>query len=99
MIKVKVIDNSNDNYMLADVNGKIHMSKMWFEKFASKPQPGDYMFIAEKVLYDPEEKITPKTYGPFTTLGFVRKPERMMEEDFIVIVNDEIMAVYQRYHG
>ncbi len=94
-----VIDNTNNNYMLADKNGTVHMAKMWFENFAPKPQPGDYMFIAESIITDPEERITPKTYGPFTQLGFARKPENMTEKDFIVVVNDNGMSVYQRYYG
>lgn len=99
MIKVMVIDNTNDRYMFADKKGTVYRSTMWFENFASKPQPGDYIFISAKVLYDPEEINAPKTYGPFTKLGYARKPENMNEQDFIVVVNDELMTVYQRYYG
>lgn len=99
MKKLMLVDNSNNNYMFTDENSKIYRSTMWFENFASKPQPGDYMFISEQLLDDPEEINKPKTYGPFTTLGFARKPERMTERDFIVVVNDEIISVYQRYYG
>ncbi len=99
MMKVMVIDNTNDNYMFTDKKGTVHMAKMWFENFASKPRPGDYLFIPESFITDPEEKTTPKTFGPFTKLGFARKPENMTERDFIVIVNDEGMSVYQRYYG
>lgn len=99
MIKVMIVDNTDNNYMFADENGTVHMSKMWFENFVSKPQPGDYMFISESVITDPEEKMTPKTYGPFTTLGFARKPEKMTEKDFVVVINDNGMVVWQRYYG
>ena len=99
MKKLMLIDNTDNNYVFADENNIIYRTTMWFENFASKPQPGDYMFISEQVLDDPEERITPKTYGPFTTLGFARKLERMTERDFIVVVNDEIISVYQRYYG
>ena len=94
-----LIDNTNNNYVFVDENRIIYRITMWFENFASKPQPGDYMFISEKVLDDPEEKNTPKTYGPFTKLGYARKPEMMTEKDFIVVVNDDKMIVYQRYYG
>lgn len=99
MKKVIIIDNTDNNYVFADENGTIHMAKMWFENFASKPQSGDYMFISESVITDPEEKITSKTYGPFTTLGYARRPERMTERDFIVVVTDDTMVAYQRYYG
>lgn len=99
MKKLMLIDNTNNNYVFVDENRIIYRITMWFENFASKPQPGDYMFISKDVLDDPEEIKTPKTYGPFTSLGFARKPERMTERDFIVVVNDEIISVYQRYYG
>lgn len=99
MRKVKVIDNSNNIFTIVDENRKIYRIIMWFENFATKPHPGDYMFISEQVLDDPEEINTPKTYGPFTTLGYARKPERMTERDFIVVVNNDRMDVYQRYYG
>ncbi len=99
MIKVNIIDAHNDVYMFTDGEGKIHMAKMWFEKFAVKPEVGDYMFISKSIITDHEERTTPKTYGPFTNLGFARNPENMTEKDFIVIVNDERMLVYQRYYG
>lgn len=99
MKKLMLIDNTNNNYVFADENSIIHRMTMWFENFASKPQPGDYMFLSEKVLNDPEEINTPKTYGPFTKLGYARKPEMMTEKDFIVVVNDDKMIVYQRYYG
>ena len=99
MKKVKVIDNSNNIFTIVDENRKIYRSIMWFENFASKPQPGDYMFISEKVLDDPEEKNTPKTYGPFITLGYARKLERMTERDFIVVANDDRTVAFQRYYG
>lgn len=99
MKKLMLIDNTNNNYVFVDESRIIYKITMWFENFASKPQPGDYMFISEQLLDDPEEINTPKTYGPFTKLGFARKPEDMTERDFIVVVNDERVVVYQRYYG
>lgn len=99
MKKVKVIDKSNNIFTIIDENRKIYRNIMWFENFASNPQPGDYMFISEQILDDPEEINTPKTYGSFTTLGYARKPENMTEKDFIVVVNDDGMVVWQRYYG
>lgn len=97
--KLMLIANTNNNYAFADENHIIYRITMWFENFASKPQPGDYIFISESIITDPEEINTPKTYGPFTTLSFAKKPENMTESDFIVVVNDEGMVVYQRYYG
>ncbi len=99
MIKVKIINNNGSDYMFADADGKVHMSKMWFENFATKPEAGDYMFISESLITDPEERITPKTYGPFTTSGYAKSPENMNEEDFVVIVSNERMLIYHRYYG
>ena len=99
MKKLMLIDNTNNNYVFADENSIIYRITMWFENFASKPQPGDYMFISEQVLDDHEEINTSKTYGPFTTLGYARKPENMTERDFVVVVNDDGMVVWQRYYG
>ena len=99
MKKVKVIDNSNNIFTIVDENRKIYRSIMWFENFATKPQPGDYMFISEQILDDPEEINTPKIYGPFTNLDYARKPEDMTERDFIVVVSDSGMVVHQRYYG
>lgn len=99
MIKVMIIDNHNDYYTFSDENGKINRLTMWFENFATKPEPGDYMFISETFITDEEERTTPKIFGPFIGCKYARKPENMIESDFVVIVNDSGMRTYQRYYG
>ncbi len=99
MIKAQIIDIRDNRYMVEDQNKHIFIIGMQFKNVEYKPRLGDYIFISELVYNDPEEHITPKIYGPFTTLGYARKPEDMTERDFMVLVNDKGISVYQRYYG
>ena len=99
MKKLMLIDITDNNYVFVDESRIVYKITMWFKNFMSKPQPGDYMFISEQILDDPEEKNTPKFYGSFTKRGYARKPEKMTEKDFVVVINDKGMVVWQRYYG
>lgn len=99
MIKAQIVDIRDNRYMVKDQNNYIFIIGIQFENVDYKPRIGDHIFISELVYNDPEERITPKIYGPFTTLGYARSHYRMTEKDFIVIVNDDRMVVWQRYYG
>lgn len=99
MTKVKIVKKRKYNFEVKDKWGYEYDLVMFFEDVDYEPQKGDCLFISNDILSDFEEVETPKFYGPFSMKAFVRKPEKMTDVDFIVVVNDNGMHTYQRYYG
>ena len=99
MEKIEIIKKHEYEFTVKDMSGKEYNLMLIFENIGYEPQKGDYLFVSENILSDPEELMTPKYYGPPTDKEYVKKPLRMTKEDFIVVSNDEKMIVYQRYYG
>lgn len=98
MTKVKIVKKRKNNFGVKDEWGYEYDLVMFFEDVEYEPQKGDYLFISNDIISDFEEVETPKYYGPFSMKAFVRKPERMTDVDFLVVLNDDRMVTYQRYY-
>lgn len=99
MEKTEIIRKYEYKFTVKDISGKEYNLLLLFENVEYEPQKGDYLFISDKILSDPEELITPKYFGPHTDMEYARKPSEMNNDDFVVVCNEERMVVYQRYYG
>ncbi len=99
MTKVKIIEKHENTFEVKDEFGYEYDLVMFFDGVDYEPQKGDYLFISNDIFSDFEDVETPKFYGDFSMEAFVRKPERMTDVDFLVVLNNDRMVAYQRYYG
>ncbi|MDE5945685.1 MAG: hypothetical protein K2G63_00040 [Oscillospiraceae bacterium] len=86
-------------YVLEDEKNERYVYNISFINVKNPPEQGNFIFWSEKNCTDWEERNTLRTYGTFTTEGYGRIGEKTQDVDFIVVVTENDMYLFQRYYG
>lgn len=93
MIKLKIIDIKDYDYVLEDINKKTYNLNIQFYGLNEKIKTNDYIYISQELLN--EKNLY--SFGPFNSI--YGKSVNLNEDEIIKIVTSKEEFYLKRYYG